>query len=481
MTATDLITLLPLLIMAVTGLVVMLGITVHRSHVASLWLTVIGFILAFVSLFFIGAYLPHQVTPLLIIDRYTVYYLGLLSISGIFIALLSYGFIKTYQGPREEYYILLILSTLGAATMVASSHFASFLLGLEILSVALYGLIGYPRLQEQRLEAAVKYLILAGTTAAFLMFGMALVYAETGNMQFAQLASTSAGLTGGPKTIFMVGLGLIVVGLGFKLALVPFSLWVPDVYQGAPAPVTAFIATISKGGVFALMLRLFTSVSFSQNTPIWEIFAVISVLSMLIGNLLALRQNQIKRILAYSSIAHFGYLLIALLAGGALGQGTVAFYLAAYFITNLIAFGVVTVLSTQQQELDRLDLYRGLFWRKPFIAGIFTLALLSLAGSPPTAGLFAKIFVASAGVGSSLWLLLAILIIASIIGAAYYIRVIIALYRLPSEEKALTIPLPSITLSGSIALGVLSVLLVGLGIFPFPFINLIQQLAVGLK
>lgn len=479
MTGSDLIALLPLIVLALAAMVVMLGIAVRRSHMASLVITLIGFIVAFVSLFFTGLDLPRQVTPLLIIDTYALFYLGLLILCGAAVAIISYGFLREQVGPPDEYYILLLLSTLGAGIMVTSSHFASFLLGLEILSVALYGLIGYPRSQEHRVEAAIKYLILAGTTAAFLMFGMALVYAETGVLDFARMG-TALSLTGSAQTIFLVGIALILVGLGFKLALVPFNLWVPDVYQGAPAPVTAFIATVSKGGVFALMLRYFSALPIRQLTPIWEIFAAISVLSILIGNLLALRQNHIKRILAYSSVAHFGYLLIAFLAGGALGQTVVAFYLAAYFITSLIAFGVVTVLSSEKGEFDELALYRGLFWRKPWIAGILTLALFSLAGIPPTAGLFAKVFIAGAGVGASLWVLLIVLVLGSVIGAAYYIRVIIALFRLPTEGKAVALALPSLNMASTVTLAVLTALLVVLGIYPFFLTGFIQRVAAGL-
>ena len=276
------------------------------------------------------------------------------------VAILSWSYLQRRHVHPEEYYMLLLTATLGGAVLVASTHFASFFLGLEILSVSLYALIVYPIYRAQFVEAAVKYLVLAGATSAFLVFGMALVYAETGTMTVVGLAPLlSAGL-GGQDVVVALGVTLLLVGVGFKLAVVPFHMWTPDVYQGAPAPVSAYVATVSKGAMFALLLRYFRPVSLDTGSTLFLVFAAVAVASMVAGNLLALRQDNVKRILAYSSIANLGYLLVAFLASGEQAALAVTFFLVAYFATTLVAFGVVAALSTPERDAELIDDYRGL-------------------------------------------------------------------------------------------------------------------------
>jgi NADH-quinone oxidoreductase subunit N len=430
---------------------------------------------AFISLPFVFRLLPRQVTQLLILDQYAFYYLGLIIGSSLFIGLLAVQYFEGYDENREEFYLLLLLATLGSGILVASDHFAAFFLGLEILSVSLYVMIAYTRFRSRRIEAAIKYLVLAGATAAFMLFGIALIYASSGTLSFSE-SSNLLGTEGDSTSLLLLGWGLLIVGLGFKLALVPFHIWTPDVYQGAPAPVTAFIATVSKGGVFALALRYFVGVSLYQNRSLWGILAVVAVASMLFGNLLALLQNNIKRILAYSSIAHLGYLMVGLLASGSLGPKAVAFYLTAYFVTTLSAFGVVTLLSTPDQEFEQLSDYLGLFQQRPGLTLVMTAALLSLAGIPPTAGLVGKIYIVAAGVGAKLWLLLIVLVVASVVAVFYYIRVVITMFRRRGEGSQTLKTLPPSSLTGGVVLGVLMVLLVGLGLYPTPVFRLIERM-----
>jgi NADH-quinone oxidoreductase subunit N len=300
---------------------------------------------------------------------------------------------------------------------------------------------------------------------------MALVYAETGSMEFAQIASRAAasGVHGLP---FTAGLGMIITGLGFKLAVVPFHMWTPDVYEGAPAPVTAFIATASKGAVFALVLRYFSRVDLHAHRSLFVIFTVMAITSMFAGNLLALLQQNVKRILAYSSISHLGYLIVTLLASGPMAVSAAAFYLTAYFVTTLGAFGVVTVLSNKDRDADSMDDYTGLAWRRPWLAGTFTAMLLSLAGIPLTAGFIGKFYVVAAGVGSALWLLVIALVINSAIGLFYYLRIILALYSHPEEK---IVAEPALSLSGSAVLAGLTIILIWLGVYPVPVIAIIQK------
>ncbi len=480
MALTDLLTLLPLIVLGGAAVIIMLVIAFYRNHRLTFLLTLISFALAFVVLPVSASASKSQVTSLLTIDHFAVYYIGLILAAGFAVALLAYRYLDIQGGSPEEFYILLIIATLGSATLAASSHFASFFLGLELLSVSLYGLIAYIRRREMDIEAGVKYLILAATSAAILLFGMALVYAELGTMEFSRLASDLAQPGTWSPVVLLAGVAMLIVGIGFKLAIVPFHMWTPDIYQGAPAPVTAYVATVSKGSMFALLLRFFSHINFHDYGSLFLVFALISIASMLVGNLLALLENNVKRSLAYSSISHLGYLLVAFLASGTLAVTAVSFYLAAYFVTTLGAFGIVTVLSSRARDADRLEDYRGLFWDHPWLAGIFTAMLLSLAGIPLTAGFIGKFYLATAAVGSSLWLLVIILVISSVIGLFYYLRIVVTMFTRPPEGVRVLLAPAGSPLTGSLVLAALTVLLFWLGIFPGGVIHMIQILTSGL-
>ncbi len=477
MNSADLVTLLPLLVIATSAVVVLLAVAFRRNHAVTAALTLIGLLLAIVTLPVVSSSTPRQVTPLLIFDRYALFYMALIFAACLAVALLAYGYLEKRRGHHEEFYILLLMATLGSAVLVASNHFVSFFLGLEILSVSLYGLIPYPRATREHIEAGIKYLVLAATSAAFLLFGMALIYAEAGTMEFSRMVS--AGITGetSHSALVLAGWAMIMVGVGYKLAVVPFHLWTSDVYEGAPAPVTAFVATVSKGSMFVLLLRYFTRADVHASSEFFLVLSLAAVASMLAGNLLALFQDNIKRLLAYSSIAHMGYLLVALLASGPLAFTAVAFYLVAYFVTTLGAFAVVTALSGSERDADTLLDYQGLFWNRPWLAAIFTIALLSLAGIPLTAGFGGKFYVVAAGAGSALWLLIIVLVVNSAIGLFYYLRVVVAMCMRAPEPESGTVLASALPLSwiDSMVLAALALLLLWLGIYPALLLDLIQK------
>jgi len=318
--------------------------------------------------------------------------------------------------------------------------------------------------------------VLAAISAAFLLFGIALIYAALGTMELPRIAAAiSSGEALGNRLV-LPGLILVLTGLGFKLAVVPFHLWAPDVYEGAPAPVTAYLATVSKGAIFATLLRFFYD---SRALAIPSVFVVLSVIafaSMIGGNLLALLQSNVKRMLAYSSIAHLGYVLVAFAAGGELGLTAVTFYFVAYFVTTLGAFGVVSVLSKSGGEPMMIEDYRGLLWRRPFVGSVFTAMLLSLAGIPLTAGFIGKFYVVAAGASSAIWALVIVLVATSAIGLYYYLRVIVAMVG----QTAGPIPewrmrrIPGFVLAG------LTLLLVWFGVFPGGVLRLIRDAVAGL-
>lgn len=471
----DIISLLPPLLIAATAMMVMLGIAYKRIHALTAGLTLAGLAAAFLSIFAALPFAPRQVTSLLVVDQFALFYMGLLIASAAVVAVLSFDFFKNKGIHHEELYLLLLLATLGCSVLVASTHFVSFLLGLEILSVSLYALIAYLKDRNQALEAGIKYLILASASAAFLLFGMALIYADTGMMEFSGVFSRIRDLSGTKSGLALLvpGVVLTVTGIGFKLGVVPFHLWTPDVYEGAPAPVAAYVATTSKTAMVALLLRYFYSSGTIEYRGVYLVFAIIAIASMCAGNLLALQQSNVKRILAYSSIAHFGYILVAFLAGGAMAVEAVSFYLVAYTMTLLAAFGVMTVVSPPERDADDIEDYRGLFWRRPLIASVLTVALLSLAGIPATLGFVSKFYVLAAGAAASTWPLILVLVISSVAGLFYYLRIVVTLYSASSDHALRR----TISTSGVIVVVALAILLISSGIYPAPLLNLVHTTA----
>ncbi|MCE5325265.1 MAG: NADH-quinone oxidoreductase subunit N [Planctomycetaceae bacterium] len=494
MNAADVQAMLPLIVTAAAAVAVMLAIAIRRSHRACAVLAALGLAAAIGLLPVAAAAAPREISSMLMIDRFALYYIGLVLAGSLAVVMISQPyFVAVGRGGDlmpEEYYVLVLLAASGAGVLAASSHFASFLLGLEILSVSLFAMIAYRRDQAAALEAGIKYLLLAGVSSAMLVFGMALVYAARGTMHLTQLAHGGAGV------LMFAGMAAMTVGIGFKLAVVPFQFWTPDVYQGSSAPVAALVATVSKGAIFALLVRYFWQMGsgtafpggdgatgWNANAtggPVFWTFAVIAVASMFAGNLLALQQDNVKRILAYSSIAHMGYLLVAFLAAGRLAAQAVGIYLAAYFVAKIGAFAVVAAMSNSEGETQQVRDYRGLAWRRPWLAAAMTAMLLSLAGLPLTAGFVGKFYVVAAGAGRGLWTLAVILIINSAVGLFYYLRVISEMFR-PAWEtdaspQAAGPDLPRVAWPTAAALCVLSAALVAIGVYPQPLLAVIGLL-----
>lgn len=459
MTKLDFLCLTPLLITAGAPIIIMLAVTISRNFKFTYLFSLIMFLASFLSLFLVMPHTTHKIDPLLVIDSFSILFLGIIYLASILITILSYEYLKQHGGEREEYFIILFVAVLGASILVMAEHFISFFLGLETLSISLYALIGYLKSRDYCIEAGVKFLVIASLATAFLLFGMALVYAETGTMSFREILPAE-GKHNMLSPIMLTGFGLIMSGIGFKLALVPFHMWTPDIYQGAPVPVTTFIASISKGAILALALRLFFDIRGFDYSALVIIISAISILSMFTGNLLALKQTNIKRLLAYSSIAHLGYLLITLLTGTADGIEAAIFYVVAYTITTLGAFGVISILSVCERDADNIEDLRGLFWTNPWIATVLTLVLLSLAGIPLTAGFISKFYLILAGVKSGLWILAFSLVINSVISLYYYLRVVKTMFTASETRKSVQMTLMVrlvlvIIMAGILFLGIL--------------------------
>lgn len=476
MLITDFYMLSPLLVLAASAVFIMLFIALKLSHRFIQLSSSFLFIIAFISLISIQKSIPYTITPLIVIDGFSVFTMALIIFSSIVVNILSYIYFEEKEESPKEYYVLLFLCTLGACVLTISNHFISFFLGLEILSVGLYTLIAYLRARNHSVEAGVKYLILAAFSSAFLLFGMALIYLQTGSMAFPLIAQSISAMQKLP-VLFFTGLGLMLVGLGFKLGLVPFHMWVADVYQGAPAPVTAFIATASKGGVFAVLVHFFMAFHAQEYKLLIICLIIIAAVSMLVGNLLALQQNNVKRILAYSSIAHLGYILVAFIPGGKMSIEAISFYLLAYFITTLTAFGIITILSNTKSDAEDIETYKALFWRKPVLACIFSAALLSLAGIPLTVGFIGKFYILSAGLKTSLLIPVFALIIGSVIGLYYYLRIIATMFS--EGDKIIVVEKkkhPIFYLISSVTLSVLTLFILWFGLYPTTILQFIKQL-----
>ncbi len=469
---------LPYLLIFVSPLLLLILIAVKRNLALTGGATLVLMGAALISLVATAGLEAPGAAPLVALDGFTAYFTGLFLAAGLAIVLFSFRYLQGLAERREEFFVLLFLVILGSTVLVASRELVSFFLGLEILSVSLYALIGYPRSRPEAVEAGLKYLILAAVSAAFLLFGLALFYADSGTLTFEGLARGFAG--SGPEGLLgAAALALVVVGVGFKLALVPFHMWTPDVYQGAPAPVTALIASVSKGALFGFLLRFFALTGALRAAPVRAAFIVMAILSMTGGNLLALAQKRVKRLLAYSSIAHLGYLLIAFLASGRLGIEAATFYLAAYFVTIVGSFGVVSLLSPANRDADGFEDFRGLFWRRPAVALVFTAMLLSLAGIPLTAGFLGKFYLLTAGAGAGVWLLVFFLIGNSVLSLYYYIRVIVALYspEAPAEGVPSRSLSPAFSVAAAVSLAALLIGLIWLGVFPSGLIDVIRRSA----
>lgn len=484
----NIVAMLAPLILAIATLLMMIQIAFWRHAIAS-WLICCGTLVAAIAaLYWASTVAPQHVSAILVTDDYSVFFSLLILFASLITALLAKDYLEQRSGENEEFYLLLMLSALGALVLVSATHLASLLLGLELLGVALYALIAYPERGRLPLEAAIKYLVLSGAASAILLFGFALIYAALGSLSFTGIGQQlSQDIATDRQLLVLIGTAMVFTGISFKLSLVPFHMWTPDVYQGAPAPVTGFLATVSKGAIFAALMRLFIDAQLYRFPSLLLALSVVASASMIIGNLLALKQNSLKRLLGYSSIAHIGYLIITIVVYGSLQQAQLAveaasFYLTAYIVTSLAAFAVLTILSNQakpgfeQADADSIDSVRGLFWSNPLLALVLTLALLSLAGIPLTVGFIGKFYLFTVAIDGALWLLIVALVVGSGISIYYYLRVIFAMTEQTDQTMLRTSVQPSLSIVAKLVIALLISILLILGVLPQPLIEQIGNL-----
>ena len=479
MSFSELMPLAPVMIVALTAIVVMLLIAIKRNHNLSATASVVGLNLALLYILFAmfgGAFAPSNVMGMFMVDPFSMLYQLVIIVAALACCTLSHAYIENYTDNREELYILMLCSVAGAMLMVASSHYASFFISLELMSIPVYGLLAYTHQRSRSLEAGIKYLVLSATASAMLLMGMAYIYAYTGSLSFYD--NVQALMQAIQQPMVILGLGLIICAVAFKLSLAPFHKWTPDVYAGAPAPIATFLATVAKVATIGLFVRYLLSSGAILIDSIVTIITIIAVLSILVGNFLAVRQVNLKRILGYSSIAHFGYLLIGLISMTYASLGNVTVYVITYVLTTIGAFGVVALMSSpynNDNEAESLADYRGLFWRRPILTATLTVMMLSLAGIPLTAGFIGKFLVIMAAVTTQHWFLAAMIIVGSGIGLYYYLRVMVVMYMTPPDTPRIDADKHWGQKVGGLMVLAAALAVLVIGVYPDPIIKLALQ------
>jgi NADH-quinone oxidoreductase subunit N len=401
------------------------------------------------------------------VDRFSRFFDILFLVTAAATMLIAIPYLRRTLEERGEYYALVIFATTGMMFMAKAHDLTIVFLGLELLSIPLYILVGFYRNRVHSNEAGLKYLLLGAFSTGFFLFGIALVYGSTGATHYDAIRDSIVSGQHLSPLLTLTGFGLLVVGFAFKVALVPFHMYAPDVYEGAPTPITAFLSTGPKVAGFAAFLKIIV-VSFAITTQHWwGVIWILAALTMTVGNVTAIAQNNLKRMLAYSSVAHAGYLAIAVLVGTHDSAFSLMYYLAVYAITTLSAFGVVAIIEGEDESGLDIDSYRGLARRNPYLAALFALAMVSLAGFPPTAGFVGKYFVFSAAIDEGYIWLVVIAVVNSLISVYYYLRPVVAMYMYePMDESEVSLPRIMIPVFFLLVLVVL-----GLGIFPMTLVR----------
>lgn len=431
--------------------------------------------------------------PYFVLDRFTLFFCFVLTTGGALSALLAGGYLPEHRLDRGEFYPLLTFSVVGAMLLAASADLLSLFIALETMSLGVYCMTGFRRGSTRSTEASVKYFLLGSFAAALTVYGGALLYGATGHTDLAGIregaiklaaAGAQAGSTG-KLGVFIVGMVLVLAGLAFKVSAVPFHMWTPDAYEGAPTPATSFMAVSVKSAAFAILLRVLIggfsdpgSMSWGAGWP--PVIATLAVLTMTVANFVAGRQESVKRMLAYSSVAHAGYLLVGVAAtvrASAEAQGSVLFYLLTYTFSTAGAFGALVLCGSRGKEAVSYEDLAGIGKRHPAAAAAFSLFLLSLAGVPPTAGFFGKLYIVKAAIGADLYLLAVLLLLNSVLAAYYYLRVLVYMYmREPAAGAPIAVPMKSGYVAAALVLA--AMLVVGVGLLPSSSLQMALEAAL---
>ena len=467
----DLVSLAPVLVLSVfTMLVLLMDLFIGKNKSGLVFISLTGLLLTAVSSFAKTDWPVRSFGGSYVVDHLSVFFTMVFCISSALAILISIEYNRREKIRVGEYYSLILFCTVGMIILASSTDLIMIFLGIEIVSLCLYVLAGIRRGDVRSSEAALKYFLLGAFATGFLLYGMALLYGTTGTTKLAGIAEAIGSGQMSSQPLVLMGMVLLVLGFGFKVAAVPFHMWTPDVYQGAPTPVTAFMAVGPKAAAFAAFFRVFTE-AMPELASSWDmILSIIAVITMFVGNLGAIVQTNIKRLLAYSSISHAGYLLIAIIARNSLGGSALVFYMLVYTFMIFGAFGIVILIGREGKENLELEDYSGLGFQSPLLALSMSIFLLSLGGLPPLAGFIAKFYIFQAALNEGYVILVVLAVLNSAISFYYYLRVIVYMYmKEPQGEFQIT--LTPITL----LVIVISVLVtVELGLFPGPVLSLAQ-------
>jgi len=475
----DLSLIAPEIVITAFGLLVLLiDVFQHREGKAYLGiLTLVGLVIAFFFTLPQFGQVRTGFGGMIISDGYSLFFKLTFLIIAFLTVLISMGFTRREGIELGEYYALVLFATLGMMLMASGTHLLTIFLGLETMSISIYVLAGLMREDRRSVESALKYFLLGAFATGFLLYGMALIYAATGSLQLKEIAAYIASkkdLVRNP--MLLMSLVFLTIGFGFKIASVPFHMWTPDVYEGAPTSVTAFMATGVKAAGFAALVRVFF-LALPAFLPDWTaIMWLLAVATMTVGNLVAISQSNIKRMLAYSSIAHAGYLLVAFVAGNSIGISGILFYLMTYAFMNLGAFTCVILLGKKGEENTLITDYSGIGFKYPLLAASMTIFLLSMAGIPPLGGFMAKFYVFSAAVKSKFYWLAVIGVLNSAVSVYYYLRVTVLMYFRESEREISGLQFSPASVI-ALALAVIGTLY--MGIFPANVLSLAQRSIAG--
>ncbi len=480
--ATDYLRFLPEIIMIVAGTLIMFiePLLGEKRKEGLSFLTVIAFLAALVAAVMANNDPGTAFSKMLIVDGFATFFRVLVIGVGILTVLCSTQYLKREHAASAEYYALLLFSVTGQCVMSTANELIMIFIGLEISSIATYILAGYLRDDKRNNEAALKYFLLGSFATAFLLYGIAWIYGTAGTTNLSDIR-TYLLTPGSQRNVILASTSaaLMFVGFAFKVSAAPFQVWAPDVYQGAPAPVTLFMSAGPKAAAFAVFLRVFNT-AFAPITDRWEPFVWSSaLLTMIIGNFAALAQSNIKRLLAYSSIAHAGYVMVAVAAHNQIGIAAAMFYLAAYAFMNIGAFAVITHFARQGEKyVDVADL-AGLGWKQPVTAALFSIFLLSLIGVPLTGGFFGKFYIFKAALDAHLVWLTVLGLLNSAVAAYYYLRIIVVMYMQEPGEATATLQPLSIGIRTALWASALGTLI--LGIFPSTLLNFARSASVLIK
>jgi NADH-quinone oxidoreductase subunit N len=396
-------------------------------------------------------------------DNFGLFVTWILIIVGLLSLAISAPGIERQRLPQGEYYALMLFALAGMMLMATATDLLVIFLALEVLSLAVYVLTGIRRDSAVATEAAFKYFLLGAFSSAFFLYGIAFTYGLTGSTRLDRVGSLIAAQAMAPTPMQLIAVGLLIVGFAFKVSAVPFHMWTPDAYEGAPPAVAGFMSTGVKAAAFAAFFRVFLAAFDPLHAIWWEVIWTIAAATMIVGTVVGVAQTSVKRMLAYSSIAHGGYLLVALVSANDFAKGAVLFYLLAYAVTNIGAFGVIALVESAERPNDQVRDFAGLWNEHPALAALMTIFLLSLGGFPPTAGFIAKWYVFTAAVNAGYYWLAIIGVLTSVISVFFYLRIVVMMYMTPSEAPARFPPVPRIA---GAALVVAAILIFYLGILP---------------